>query len=179
MFGSSVDHIRGTFDSEEESRVAKILVEMRRERYLNGILPHPVVGGVTADFMIQLGPEAGSLNEGQMVVIEYDGLGIDRPKGLQQKRQRYRRLSRHGLPSRWLTEPTREAVKEVILDYSPPRFVVRQDVCECGNVEKHIVITTGDKLGEFKRDVTCNDCESTKGESPTPNEQTHDEAPPD
>lgn len=171
MFGSPVDHIRGSFDSEEESRVAKILIEMRREQYLKGILPHPKVGGVTADFLIQLGPETE--NEGQMVILEYDGLRADRPEGLAKKRQRYRRLSRHGIPARWLTEPTREAIEEMITDYSPPHFAIRKDVCGCGKVEKHVVIAPDKTAGEFERHVTCVDCEMTI----QPNEQTHDPAP--
>jgi hypothetical protein len=157
MFGSSVDHIRGKFDSFEETKVAEILIKMRREKYLKGFLPHPKVAGVTADFLIQLGPESD--NEGELILVEYDGLGIDRPKGLSAKRRRYRNLSKHGFSARWLTEPTREAIEELILDYTHPRFAIRKDVCDdCGDVEGHLVIAGEDSSGELIRRVTCDSC---------------------
>lgn len=165
MFGSSVEHVRGVFDSEEEKEVARILIEMRRERYVSGILPHPKVAGVTADFLVQLGPETE--NSGEIVLLEYDGLGIDRPRGLETKRQRYRRLSREGLPARWLIDPSREAIKEALVNYSPPHFALRRDVCECGDVESHVVIAPEEMPGEFSRDVTCDSCTSKQPQKET------------
>lgn len=163
MFGSSVEHIRGAFDSKEEMSVAKTIIEMQREKYVSGVLPHPKVSGVTADFLVQLGPETS--DQGQLVLVEYDGLGINRPRGLGKKRQRYLRLSRNGLPARWLTDPSREAVKELITDYSPPHFAIRKDVCECGKTEIHVVIAPEISAGEVTRDALCTDCESNASES--------------
>lgn len=158
MFGSSIDHIRGTFDSEEETRVAEMLIKMRREKYLGGMLPHPKVAGVTGDFLVQLGPQTD--DDGQLILLEYDGLGTDRPHGLGDKRQRYRKLSRHGLPARWLTSTSREAIKEVIIDYTPPHFAVRKDVCrECGSVETNLVIADKESAGEIMNTITCTSCE--------------------
>jgi hypothetical protein len=159
MFGTPKEHVLGAFDSEEELQVAERLIALSREELVAGLLPHPIVSGCTADFLIQFG--AQGLSEGELMILEYDGLGRRRPEGLGQKRRSYGRLRRNGIYVRWLTSPDERAVRRACTgDYEPPNFARRIDICDRGHHQESVVIAdTGDEeLGSFERSISSSKC---------------------
>lgn len=157
MFGTPVESVLGRLDSREERQVADALLGLHHEQYLQGVLVHPKVAGVTADFLVQLGPETNE--NGRVILLEYDGLGVDRPAGIEEKRDRYGRLSRMGMEARWLTSASEEAVKKVLTDYEAPRFVWRCDTCSACGRERRVLVIAPDHLGpEIERTDVCAEC---------------------
>lgn len=155
MFGSPTDDFLGAFDSQAERRVARRLVELRREGVAKALAAHPKVAGVEADFWVQMG--AATDREGEIVILEYDGLGVDRPQGLSAKRRRYGRLRQAGLSVRWMTDAS--SVKDTLTDYHPPNFVRRISVCpECGAERSDVVIGPPQAAPEITRKARCTSC---------------------
>lgn len=156
MLGAPKESVLGVFDSAAEKAVARHLFALVREEYLRGVVPHPVVAGHEADFAVQLGPE--SLSDQGLMVIEYDGLGVRRPRGLAAKQRKYSRLRRNGIYVRWVTETGKEHLRNACTsEYDPPSFVRRVRVCEAGHEHTDVVISP-DGSGQEEQTIPSTQC---------------------
>lgn len=144
MFSTSVNNFVGQFDSKSEEQIARNFVELVREQKLNGFLLHPKVAGVEADFLIKLGRDlkGDTLKNGQIVVVEYDGLKLSRKKDLGPKLQRYGRLNRSGLKTRWLFNTDKKKILSSIKKRQNKTPVTKRLLCSnCGESEKITVLS--------------------------------------
>lgn len=172
MFGAPTASVLGAFDSASEEEAARTLFALAREGYLRGVVAHPVVAGCESDFGVQLGPE--SFHDQALMLIEYDGLGLDRPSGLSEKQSRYARLRHNGLYVRWATETGASHLQSLFTKgYEPPHFVRRIRICEAGHEHTDVVIAPessgSDEIEQFISSSQC----------PTCNEPTNDNTPTD
>ena len=102
-------------------------------------MTHALLCGFNLDFLVQLGPASGE--NGRLIALEYDGLGLSRTKSLEQKVIRYGEISAYGIEPRWLTSSDEDAVRTVINGYEPPHFVWVRATCPvCGHVETRYLI---------------------------------------
>lgn len=120
------------FDSKEEARVAEELQALTHERLLRGVWPHPSLAGFDIDFLILTGQEHDT--PGQVIVVEYDGLGTQRRHTLEPKIARLADLATYGIETRWLVDPTPEGVRQLVTNYVDPPLVRVIRICKhCGD----------------------------------------------
>ena len=83
MYGSRTRGLDGhTYDSGEEQAVAQALGQLQREQLVAGYMTHALVCGFNLDFLVELG--SASTGNGRLIALEYDGLGLNRTKNLDQ-----------------------------------------------------------------------------------------------
>lgn len=164
MLGAPKESVLGSFDSKEEQSVARALFRFVREDYLRGVVPHPIVAGCEADFAVQIGPNG--LEDQAVMFLEYDGLGMRRPRGLSAKQRKYARLRRNGLYVRWATSTDTEQLKTIFTAaYEPPHFVKRIRVCENGHEQVDIVIGEGTSEDEVLQNISRSKCDQCNGKT--------------
>lgn len=155
---------RGTkghmYDSKSEKKVARHLDNLRREQVVKNYMPHLLVAGVEVDFFVRPGNQAGQ--EKSPIIVEYDGMGLSRRECLEGRIRRLSRLAKYGIETRWLTEPTLQATKDLILDYTPPHFLHVKAVCsDCGEESSKYLIDRN-RLHEDKKELQksafCQNC---------------------
>lgn len=116
------------------------LLDLTHEGVLAGVLSHPKIAGTNGDFLVQFGPAgpAGYLHH--IVLIEYDGMGIYRPRSVEPKLQRHAEMEILGLHTRWLHDDSYAGVLAVLTNYTPPPLVTKRLVCACGNEHGSVVV---------------------------------------
>lgn len=144
MFAQKTSDFIGQFDSKSEREVAESIIDLSREQKVSDVIAHPQIGGIYADFLIQAGPDAPTYSEGELIIVEYDGLGIDRTNGMSGKLERYAALRRHGLNVEWIFDTDKQLVEEQLFSEQPANRVRKTLYCPNCGAEKQIVILTSE-----------------------------------
>ena len=152
---------RGTdgfsYDSKAEARVAQSLDYLIKTGVIFSYFSHPIIAGLNIDFMVHMGPESN--NVGKVILLEYDGLTLQRTKGLEKRILRLSELKKYGIDLRWITETSEEHVKNALIDYSLPKFIYKVNICPiCGKENKKLLITKRKKDKSQKEIITQKPC---------------------
>ena len=140
-FGQRSSGLQGRiYDSLSESVVAKHLFDLQGEGVITGFLEHVLLAGMNVDFLVRTGINGPSGRVGSLIGIEYDGMGISRPRSLAPKLERFSHTALYGVPVHWLHDNSYEGVRACILDYTPPPFITKKRVCPCGRVTETLLV---------------------------------------
>ena len=142
MFAQKTSDFIGRFDSKSERKVAESIISLSREQKIDAVIAHPQIGGIYADFLIQAGSDAPTYSKGELVIVEYDGLGIDRTNGLEGKLERYGAIRRHGLNVEWIFDTKKQLVEEQLFSEGPAKRVRKTMYCSNCGFEKQIIVLT-------------------------------------
>ena len=152
-------------DSAAEARVFRHLLDLQAEGVLAGLITHPKVAGMNGDFLVQFGPKGppGMLHE--ILLIEYDGMGIYRPRSVEPKLRRHAELEILGLRCRWLHLDTYAGLRDLLFHYNPPPLVTKRLVCPCGRESDTLVVFARPSdlvrlagSDEFEQSASCAAC---------------------
>lgn len=141
-FGQKTDGLDGRtrLDSKAEARVHGHLLDLTHEGVLAGVLCHPRIAGTDGDFIVQFGPKAPAGLLHRLLLVEYDGMGIHRPRSVESKLARHAELEILGLHTRWLHDDSFAGVHAMLTDYTPPPLVTKRLVCPCGREHGAVVV---------------------------------------